>query len=147
MFPTYGSNQGSPTLAGRFFTAEPPGKPKDFILFPNHVFVFGTHVSPSYSETYWKVRIFFSFQVTGRSHLCSKTGIWNHGCCSAGLLTKDCLSWQSWEQHPPNKSGLHLVFMLSFWSPLFTVSYTMFSSSHFINDSFIYSSIKCLLSN
>ena len=25
----------SPTLAGRFFTAEPPGKPKDFILLPN----------------------------------------------------------------------------------------------------------------
>ena len=37
--------------------------------------------------------------------------------------------------------------MLSFWSPLFNVSYTMFPSSHFINDSFIYSSIRCLVSN
>ena len=107
-------------------------------------FFFGTHVSPSYSETYWKV---FSFQVTGRSHLCSKTGIWNRVCCSTGLLTKDSVSWQSWEPHSPNKPDLNLVIMLSFWSPLFNVSYTMFPSSHFINDSFIYSSIRCLLSN
>ena len=110
-------------------------------------FFFGTHVSPSYSETYWKVRIIFSFQVTARSDLCSKTGIWNHGCCSPGLLTKDSISWQFWDQHSPNKPGLNLVIMLSFWSPLFNVFYTMFPFSHFINNSFIYSTIRCLLSN
>ena len=36
--PNPGIKPRSPTLAGRFFTAEPPGKLKNFILLPNHIF-------------------------------------------------------------------------------------------------------------